>query len=163
MQPSDPTLLGRFLLVRSKRHLRRCSKPLVHLFLYFFGHQPSTTICHSALSIALWVDLPIIWSTNVRQTRTRGWKFCTSLCPHLPTAWCETQKKNSYWPVLPSLLASRSLSGFIIKVKDYVLEIHWRKCQLYPKEYNNLKGFSFSQCSLDLYISILHHLLSTHL
>ena len=34
------------------------------------------------------------------------------------------KKKNSYWPVLPSLLASRSLSGFFIKVKDCVLEIH---------------------------------------
>ena len=80
MQPSDPTLLGRFLLLRSKRHLRCCSKLLVYIF-YFFGHQHSTT---TAFSITLWVCLPIIWSTNVRQTWTRGWKFCTSLCSHLP-------------------------------------------------------------------------------
>ena len=40
MQPSDSTLLGRFLLLRSKRHLRRCSKPTRLIFFHpLFGHD----------------------------------------------------------------------------------------------------------------------------
>ena len=39
-QPSDSTLLGRFLLLRSKRHLRRCSKPTRLIFFHpLFGHD----------------------------------------------------------------------------------------------------------------------------
>ena len=87
LQSSDPTLLGRFLLLRSKRHFRCCSKLLVHL-LFFFGHQTYNHILHSALSIALWVYFPIIRSTNVRQTWARRWKFRTFLCPILPASWC---------------------------------------------------------------------------
>ena len=80
-QPSYPTLLGWFLFVRSKRHFRCCSKLLIHLFIYF-GHsnQPyNHSFIHSALSIALWVRFPIIWSTNVRQTWAGRWKFRTFL------------------------------------------------------------------------------------
>ena len=42
MQPSNSTLLGRFLLPRSKRHLRCCSKLLVHF--YFFSSLWSSTL-----------------------------------------------------------------------------------------------------------------------
>ena len=40
---------------------------------FFFGRQ----LTNSALSIALWLRFPIIWSTNVRQTWARRWKFRT--------------------------------------------------------------------------------------
>ena len=77
---------------------------------------------------------------------------------HLTASWGLHWKdlKNSYWPVSPSLLESRFLSGFITKEKNYVLEIHWRECQLYLKEYH--EGLQLYHSDLDII-----HLLGTHL
>jgi len=76
VQPTDTALLGRFLRLCSKRHLRCCGKFFFFFcFCFFFFFYLFITICHPALPITPWLYFPTIWSTDVQHTRIGRCKF----------------------------------------------------------------------------------------
>ena len=126
VQPSDPTLRGLFLYLSSKRHLPAAAA--VSYSSIFFLFLWSSTYNHSSFS-SFDRSLGLFSHYSVNQSSTNLGSGVEIPYVFVPFTCLVIETWNSYWPVLPSLLASRSLSRFITKVKGRVLELSWRFCQ----------------------------------